>query len=391
MQPSNSAIATPASSLLGWPSRLILGFLVVCCSPPVEPARPIRIGVITPLSGPFLDIEGGQTRDAALLAASQVNGAGGLRVGTGRRLVELVFEDSEDRPEAAVNAARKLINQQQVVALVGPVLSRNAVAVATVAESLQIPMISPTATHPAVTAGKRFVFRVAFVDDVQGRALARFAHEELAAGKAAVLYDVANVYNRRIAEIFRQVFEQIGGRVVAFESYTSGDVDFEPQLIHIRAAEPDVLLLPNYADEVGLQVEQARRLGLGIPVLGGDAWAAARFAVPEDFAGSFFTDHWHVGVTNDPTPAFVEAYRSLYQAIPTSGAALTYDALGILFRAIETKGTGGEALRQGLASTERYQGVTGSISFPDGGDPAKSVVIVEINDGEARFHRQVRP
>ncbi len=352
----------------------------------------VRIGVIAPLSGPFLDREGRQTRQAAQLATARVNDAGGLKLDTGRRLVELVFEDSEDRPEVAVSAARKLINQAGAVAIVGPVLSRNAIAAATVAESLQIPMISPTATHPEVTAGKRYVFRVAFVDDAQGMVLARFARRELAADRAAALYDVSNAYNKSIAEVFKQVFEQAGGRMVAFESYTSGDTDFEAQLNRIRAAEPDLLLLPNYAAAVALQVEQARRMGIEVPVLGGDAWAAASFAVRENFAGSFFTDHWHVDLTNDETRMFAEAYRRRHRQIPTSGAALTYDALGLLFRAIEEQGRlDGETLRRSLAATEGYPGVTGTISFPDSGDPIKSVVIVKISGGETLFHRQIQP
>ncbi len=386
---------TPDLSRLGWRAGLIPAglclLLVLPCARP-EPEAAVRIGVIAPLSGPFLETEGRQMRQATQLAADRVNDAGGLRIGTGHRLVELLFEDSKDRPEVAVSAARKLINQSGAVAIIGPILSRNAIAAATVAESLQVPMITPTATHPEVTAGKRFVFRVAFVDDVQARVLARFARQELAADRAAVLYDIANAYNQRIAEVFRQVFNQAGGRVVAFESYTSGDTDFTAQLSRIRAAAPDVLLLPNYAAEVALQAEQARRSGIATPMLGGDAWAAVRFATQEEFEGSFFTDHWHVDLANDETPVFTEAYRRLYRQNPTSGAALTYDALGLLFRAIERQGRlDGEALRQGLANTENYLGVTGSISFLRGGDPIKSVVIVKISGGEALFHRQIQP
>ncbi len=253
-------------------------------------------------------------------------------------------------------------------------------------------MISPTATHPDVTAGKQFVFRVAYVDDMQGRVMARFAREELEAESAAVLYDVASAYNRSFAEVFRQGFESRGGRVVSFTSYTTGRGDFRPLLAVIRDSAPDVLVLPNYPTEVTSQVEQARELGLVATLLGGDAWDARLFAGHRDFEGAFYVDSWHPEVDSDESRAFVGAYRARYGSIPSSAAALTYDALGLLFRAIEEQDRlDGETLRRGLVSREVYQGVTGPISFPSGGDPDKSAVIVKISGGRARFHRKIQP
>jgi branched-chain amino acid transport system substrate-binding protein len=195
-----------------------------------------------------------------------------LDVGRRKLKVMLLVEDDQDRAELAARAAQKLINQDKVAALVGPSLSRNAIPVADVAEGARIPMISPNSTNPATTAGKKYAFRVDFIDPFQGRVIARFARDELHAQTAAVLYDVASAYNKGIAEVFRQVFAEAGGQVVAFESYTTdARTNLAAQLGRVRASAPQLVFLPNYADEIPIQVEQARQAGIGATLLGSDA------------------------------------------------------------------------------------------------------------------------
>ena len=269
------------------------------CGGPPEPPPEIRIGVIAPLSGAFVETVGQPTQEAALLAVQEANAGGGVVVGGQPYTVVLHIEDNGDHVETSMAHAHKLINQDEVIALVGLNLSRNAIPVANVAEQAHIPMITPTATNPAVTRGKRFAFRVAFDDDFQGRAMARFAREDLAAQTAAVLFDVASAYNENIATIFREAFEEDGGRVVASESYTTGTRDFSGPLKRVRALQPDVLLLPNYVNEVPLQVEQARLLGITATILGSDAWDEDLFAAQPLFDDSFFTDTWHPDIASE--------------------------------------------------------------------------------------------
>jgi len=235
-----------------------LALSVWACRPDSQTPPDITIGLIAPLSGELAETVGQETVRGAKLAVSEVNGAGGLEVGDVRRQVVLAIADDRDSPDEAVAAATRLINEKNVVALVGLPLSRIAIPVADVAEGAGIPAVSSWSTHPQTTAGKKFVFRVAFTDDFQGRVIARFSRETLRANTAAVLYDIASDYNRGLAEIFRREFEAIDGRVVAFESYTTDERDFGGQLRQIRDSGAEVLFLPNYDNEVPRQAQQGR-------------------------------------------------------------------------------------------------------------------------------------
>ncbi len=375
-----------------WVLILALGGAAACV-PRQEPVKEIRIGVVAPFSGQMAESIGQATREGAELAVKVINKAGGLPLGDRRQQVILVYGDNQDKPDVSVSVAQKLINQENVVALVGPQLSRNAIPVARLAEEAHIPMITPTSTHPETTAGKKYIFRVVFVDDFQGQVMASFALQDLRARKAAVLYDIASVYNRGLAEIFKQVFEAQGGQIVAFESYTTGQQDFTEQITRIRAARPDVIFLPNYHNEVPLQVEQIHRAGIQATIIGSESWnelTPADRLVMED---TYFSNHYAVDAETDQNRSFVKAYQQAYGRLPTTTAAATYDAFGLLFEAVQKQGqTDPEAIRAGLAGITRYNGVTGTIEFTNGtGDPVKSAIIVQVKHGDFIFYKIVSP
>jgi len=368
---------------------LALLALVSCGKPPVE--QTIKIGVIAPLTGSIPAV-GQSTVNAAQLAVREVNDAGGLEVGGQKLKIELFIEDNQDKKETAVGVAQKLINQTGVVALIGPQASRNAIPVAAVAEEAHVPMISPWSTNPQTTAGKRYVFRAAFIDPFQGRVMARFAVEELKAEKAAVLYDVASEYNKGIAEIFKQVFEEAGGRVVAFESYTTGETDFRPQLTAIRDAGAQVLFLPNYYNEVPSQVRQARELGVQAAIIGSDSWGQIEAADLAEMEGMYFSTHYAPDIASPAAQKFISAYQAAYGQLPDDVAALTYDSFGLLFQAIRSQGKAdSESIRNGLASISHYEGVTGVMEYKGSGDPVKSAVILQIKGGRFQFYRLAEP
>ena len=363
----------------------------MACTEAPEPKAEIRIGMLLSRSGESARF-GQTTVEGVELAVQQINDAGGLVVGGHPHKVVLIVEDFPVAPEAAMQAARRLINQENVTALVGPLMSTTAIPVATLAEQTQIPMITPSATNPAVTHGKRFVFRVAFVDDFQGRVIARFAYEELTARTAAVLYDVADPYSRDLATVFKQIFEEAGGRVVVFEPYTTGEQDFRPPLARIREAAPEVLFLPNYSNATRAQGRQAAAMGITATLLGSDRWNQTMYAGLPVFEGAYYTHHWHPDIANEQGRAFIEAYRAAYGTMPGIGGAVSYDALGLLCQAIENAGSlDGEPIRDALARLNGYRGVTGTISYQGRGDPVKSAVIMQIKDGQAVFHKIVEP
>jgi branched-chain amino acid transport system substrate-binding protein len=373
-------------------ASLALGGLAAC-QPTGEssPENEIRIGVIAPISGSIPNV-GKSTVEAAEMAAAEINDAGGLEVGGKKYKIVLLIEDNKDNPEAAVAAAEKLIKQLNVAAVIGPQASRNAIPVSLIAEASQVPMISPWSTNPETTLGKEYVFRVAFLDPFQGQVMARFVFEELKTDSAAVLYDVASSYNRGIAEIFKQVFESAGGRIAAFETYTTGELDFSAQLKRIKESGAGALFLPNYENEAPQQAEQARALGLDIPIIGSDAWGTISEDGRRVLEGAYFSTHYASDIAVEPARTFIEKYSLRYGAVPDDVAALTYDAFGLLFTAIQSQQSfESEAIRNGLAGIESFAGVTGTMQYSGSGDPIKSAVILKVVNGEFEFFKLATP
>jgi len=356
-------------------------------------AQEIVVGLNAELTG-SIPVVGQSSRNGAQLAVDQINAAGGLEVGGRRYTIRLVIEDNEDDAASAVAATTKLITQNRVVAVVGPNASRNAVPAAQIAENMRTPLISPWSTNPATTAGKRYVFRAAFIDDFQGQVVAAFAREHLGAQTAAVLFDIASEYNKGIAEIFRESFQALGGRVVAWETYTTGDRDFSSQLTNIRAANPDVLFLPNYYSEVPLQVQQAQRLGISAHIIGSDSWGSAELLALGGAAmeGLFFTTHYAPDIATPAAREFIAVYEARYGSTPDDVAALSYDSMQLLFHALQKAGrVAREAVRDALASITDFEGVTGSMRFEGTGDPIKSAVVIQIKDGRFTYYTSVAP
>jgi branched-chain amino acid transport system substrate-binding protein len=368
---------------------LLLAVTVVTgCHPP---DGEVGIGVIAMLEGQNAP-NGQNMRDAAALAAKAVNDRGGLRVGAGRVKVSLLVENDPNSPGGALDAARKLLSLDKVVALVGPQFSGNAIPVARLAESSRVVMIAPMSTNPETTAGKSYVFRVPYLDTFQGLVIARFARDTLGASRAAVLYDVAEAYNRTLAEEFRREFEERGGRVLSFETYTTDrNTIFTEQLDRIRASRPDVLFLPNYAVDVRRQAFQARTRGITAVLLGGDGWDHA-FAQDAMFDGSYVTWQWHPSLAAGAAQAFVAAFKEAYGREPEDVAATTWDAFGILFTAIESaQSTAPHAIKTALHGLKYFDGVTGRISYSLGGDPSKNAVIMKFAQGKASLYAVVEP
>ena len=372
---------------------LLLTLLAALGTASCDSDRSLKLGVIAELTGDMPAV-GASCRNAAQMAVAEVNAAGGLEIGAERVKLKLVVEDNAGKADQSAVAAQKLITQDEVLAIVGPNASRYAIPAAEVAESAGTVLVTPWSTNPKTTVDgvtgqpKKYVFRACFVDPFQGGVLARFAHENLKAARAAVLYDVASDYNKGIAEVFRESFERLGGKVVAFETYTTGDKDFSAQLTKIKDAKPQVVFLPNYYSEVPLQVQQAKRLGIDVPFIGSDSWGSDELLKlgGADMNGYFFSTHYSADNAAPAAKKFLQDYEATYGAKPDDVAALTYDAFGLLFGAIRTAGKADrEAVRAALSTLAEYRGVTGDLQFrADSRDPVKSAVILQIREG--RFH-----
>lgn len=377
---------------------LLAGLLLVTCSG--EKSNTIKIGVIAELTGDMPAV-GESCKKAAEMAVKEVNDAGGLEVGDKKYKVELFVEDNAGKAEQSASAAQKLITQQKVLAIVGPNATRYAIPAAEIAESSKVVLITPWSTNPKTTLDaktdkpKNFVFRACFIDPFQGRVVAKFALDNLKAKKAAVLYDVASDYNKGIAEYFKTTFEQNGGQVVAFETYTTNDKDFSGQLTKIKKAGPDVIFLPNYYSEVPLQIQQAKRLGLTVPFLGSDSWGSVELLklCGQECEGYYFSTHYAADAATPAATKFIQAFQAKYNGLPDDVAALTYDAFGLLWQAIKSAGsTDRQAVRDALAKVPKYDGVTGMMQFKEGsGDPVKGAVILQIKGGKFIYFATANP
>lgn len=372
-------------------------FLFACSN---EKGSTVRIGVIAELTGDMPAV-GESCKKAAEMAAQEVNDAGGLDINGKKYKVELFIEDNAGKADQSASAAQKLITQKNVHAIVGPSATRYAIPASEIAESSKVVLITPWSTNPKTTldaktnAPKKYVFRACFTDPFQGRVVAKFAMENLKAKKAAVLYDVASDANKGQAEFFKETFEKDGGKIVAFETYTTNDRDFSGQLTKIKKADPDIVFLPNYYSEVPLQIQQAKRLGIKGPFLGSDAWGSQELIklCGKDCEGYYFSTHYAADAATPSATKFIEAFKAKHGAMPDDVAALTYDSFGLLWQAIKgANKIDRQAIRDALAGISGYDGITGNMQFKEGsGDPIKSAVILQIKDGKFVYFATAKP
>ncbi|MFO7783562.1 MAG: ABC transporter substrate-binding protein [Thermodesulfobacteriota bacterium] len=371
---------------------------------PVVWAAPkvIKVGINAPMTGDIPKVGEG-SKFAAQMWLEDVKAAGGLDVGGKKIPVELVIEDNEAKAESAVQANTKMITEDEVLVIVGPQSSKQAVPAAGVADNYKTPMISPWSTNPDTTEGRPFVFRGCFLDPFQGPVLANFINEEFGFTKAAVLYDVASDYPKGLAEFFKEAWEKIHGKgsVVAFESFTTRDADFSSQLTKIIRSGAEVLFTPQYYNEVALIVQQAQELGWNKPIVGSDSWGSAEtveLCGPACY-GLFFSTHYASAGAEGATKAFIDRYEEKHGYVPDDVAALTWDSLHIVQRAIEDCGSlSGDiekdrrCVRDAMAQVKEFDGITGKMTFTEDGDPIKCAVIVRISDkGEFEFYKSVCP
>lgn len=352
--------------------------------------RTIKLGYYGDLSGPTFNF-GQSARNGVLLAAEETNEAGGIN---GKK-IDVVIEDDQGSPELAANVVEKLIKQDKVIALVGEMTSGSSLAGAPKAQAARVPMISPSSTNPAVTQVGDYIFRACFIDVFQGAVMAKFAANTLKAKKAAILLDFNSPYSRGLTEFFETSFSKLGGQVVTKQSYTQGDSDFKGQLSSIRSAGPDVIYVPGYYGDVAPIAEQARQLGIVQPLLGGDGWDAPELwqLAGDSLNGSYISNHYS---NEDPSPAiaeFVKEFKLRYGNLtPDAHAALGYDATRVLLDAIQRAGsTDGFRLRDALAQTKNFPGVTGIISIDAERNAVKPAVVLKLQDGKYIYQETIQP
>lgn len=354
----------------------------------------IRIGQFGGLTGSTATF-GISTRNGIEMATDEINAAGGLL----GKPVQMIVEDDRCLAEEAATVVKKLVTQDKVVAVLGEVASSRSLAGAPICQQNQIPMVTPSSTNPEVTKKGDFIFRICFIDPFQGEAMAKFAFNNLGLRRAAILKDGKNDYSVGLAKFFSETFTQLGGQIVAEESYFEGDQDFKAQLTSIKGNDPQGIFVPGYYTEVGLVARQARELGIAVPLMGGDGWDSpklieiATIQSPGDaLQDCYFSNHYHA---DDPRPEiqdFIAKYQAKYGAVPDAMAVLGYDAAKILYGAIQEAGTvDGPMVRDVLAKTTDYPGVSGAITIDAERNARKQLVVLKISGGAYEYVASVNP
>jgi len=379
---------------------LLTAFVLVACGPAAP--ETIKIGINAPITGDIPKVGEG-SKYAAEMWLADIEAAGGLEVGNTFYPVELVIEDNESKAESATKVTTKLITQDEVLAIVGPQSSKQAVPAGEVANNYSTPMISPWSTNPNTTLDRPWVFRGCFLDPFQGPVVANFVSDEFGFTKAAVLYDVASDYPKGLAENFKAAWESNNGEgsVVAYESFTTKDTDFSAQLTSIINSGAEFIFAPQYYNEVALIVQQAHELGWDAPIVGSDSWGSAETVelCGEDCYGLFFSTHYAAAGATGATKEFIDRYESEYGYVPDDVGALTWDTLHLVEQAIKDCGeitgdiaTDRQCVRDALANITDFAGITGDMTFTEEGDPIKCAVIVRISDaGEYEFYKSACP
>src|SRR5436190_6265181 len=245
-------------------------------------------------------------------------------------------------------------------------------------------MLTPSSTKPEVTKKGDYIFRSCFIDPVQGAAIAQFAAKSLNAKTAAIMVDRKNDYSTGLEKYINETFTKLGSKIVAVQSYQEGDQDFNAQLTSLKGSNPEVIFVPGYYNDVGLIAKQARDKGITVPLVGGDGWDSVQlYAIGGSaLVGSYFTNHYSPYDTDPKVQKFVNDYKSRYGALPDALAATAYDAARIMFDAIKrSKSLNGPDVRDALAATKDFPGVTGTVTFNEQRDAVKPIVMIEIKDG----------
>ena len=339
---------------------------------------------------------GKSAQNGIKLAIDAANAKGGV---LGKK-IEFVVADNKSEAAEATNAMQKLIAQDKVIAVIGPNLSSASIAATSINTSAKVLAITPMGTNPNVTVDKDgktkdFMFRACFIDPFQGTVMATFAKDKVNAKNVAILVDNSSDYAKGLAQFFKEAFTKGGGKIVAEESYLQKDTDFKATLTKIKATNPDMVYIPGYYQEVGMIVKQAREMGLNVPMAGGDGWDSAKLpeiASKAALNNTYFSSLYSPDDDSKLNKDFVAAYQKAYNEKPDVFAALAYDSALLVINAIKTANAVDTVkIKDAMAKTSGFNGVSGNVTFNAQHNPVKSAVIIEYKDGAQVFKTKINP
>lgn len=368
---------------------LLVSSLILLSACTKKESNEIVIGHFASMTGSEATF--GQSTDEGIrLAIDEANAAGGIK---GKK-IKLITLDNQGKPEEAASVVTRLIEQENVIALLGEVASSRSLAAAPIAQSKKVPMLTPSSTNPKVTEVGDFIFRACFIDPFQGTVMAKFAWENLKVKKVAILRDVKSDYSVGLADFFAAKFKELGGEVVADLSYQSQDVDFKAQLTQIKSKNADAIFVPGYYTEVGLIARQTRELGIKVPMMGGDGWDSPKlFEIGKEAVnGGYFSNHYSTESKDPAAVEFMAKYKAKYNKQPDGLSSVAYDATKMLLQAMSnTTELTRQSVRDQLALIKEFQGATGKISIDQNRNAVKSAVVVQVDGTNNKYITTINP
>lgn len=361
---------------------VLLLSLGVCLKSHSQTPETVKIGVFLSLTGATASY-GVSALNAIKLATEETNRNGGIN---GKK-IELVVEDDHSNTQEVPGIVTRLIKDAKVDALIAEPVSVRAMAAAPIAQANQVVMISSASVKPELTMAGDYVFRACFISSTEGEAIARFAANKLKAKTAAIILDDKNDYAVVLAGFFRESFKRAGGKIVSEQKYAASDNDISAQLMAIKAAKPDVIFAPGFYTTAPLVARGVKRLAIKATLIGSDGWDSPNLLTggAEPFAGVYFANHFWVGSDEPLVQQFVANYRTTYGQPPDAGAATAYDAARLLFDAFKrAESTDKSAVRDALAATKDFPGVTGKITMDVNRNAQVPVYMLRI-DKNGRF------
>jgi branched-chain amino acid transport system substrate-binding protein len=350
---------------------------------------PIRIGHFASLTGSEATF--GQSTDQGVrLAIEERNARGGVR----GRPIEVISLDDASKSQEAGTAVTRLITDYHVVALIGENASSRSKAGGAVAQAYRVPMVSPSATNETVTQIGNMISRVCFVDGFQGYVVARFTHDHLKATRVGVLYDQTQPYSKGLATQFSQAFRAFGGVITTSQAYSGGDVNVSAQLQSLKDTSPQAIFIPGYYNDVGNIAVQARKLGITVPLLGGDGWDSEKLAEigGQAIEGTYYSNHYSFEEMRPAVQEYVAKFKKRYGTVPDSLGALGYDAAQVLFAAMDrARSLDGTELAAAIAETKNFPAVTGVLTLDKDRNPLKSAVVLVMRNGQPHYAATIEP
>jgi branched-chain amino acid transport system substrate-binding protein len=381
-------------SFLTLPLLAALALSFSGCKPTAEQAaaddQVIKIGEYASLTGSEAAF-GQSSHKGTLMAVEEINTDGGV---LGKQL-KLIYEDDLSKKGESAEIAKKLVSGDKVVAVLGEVASSRSLEAGPICQQAGIPMISPSSTNPKVTEVGDYIFRVCFTDDFQGKLIAQFALDTLKAKRVAIMKDVSQAYSIGLRDYFATAYTAGGGTIVTEKNYSSSDKDFNAQLTAIKADNPDAIFVPGYYMAAGLIIAQARQLGITVPIFGGDGWEAPELIQLAGDAAkdTYFSTHYSAENQSPMVQDFVKKFRTRFDGeTPDAMAALGYDSVKVLVDAMKRAGTtDGPKLRDAIAATKDFIGVTGNTTLDEKRNARKPAVIITVQDGHFKYVETINP